>query len=78
MNGRLEKIIQKAQEQGYINPTLEAHAVAILMNAIHDGLLLQKVVAPHSSKVMKEVFEVIRAIFLTGQSCYAEGKSGEG
>lgn len=78
MSGHFEKIILKAQEQGYINPAFEARAVAVMINAIHDGLLLQKVIVPESSGVIEKVLEVMRSLFVFGKGWAPEGKSREG
>ena len=65
MNGRFEQIIRKAQEKGEINPGLDASAIAVLMNAIHDGLFLQRVILSNTGSVMEKVLEVAKALFLT-------------
>lgn len=67
MNRRLERIIQKAQKQGYIDPALDAHAVAVLLTALHDGLLLQKVIAPDSCQLTQKVLTVTKTLFMTNQ-----------
>jgi AcrR family transcriptional regulator len=77
LNGRLERIIRKAQEQGYIDSTLETHAVAVMINAIHDGLLLKKVIAPDSSQITENVLQVMKTIFIFGQRGPAESKPKE-
>ncbi len=41
---RFREIIQRAQEAGEVNPELDPHAVARVLLAIHDGLLLQKTI----------------------------------
>jgi AcrR family transcriptional regulator len=74
MNERLERIVRKAQKQGYINPSLEAHAIAVLLNAMHDGLLLQKVVAQDSSQVTENVLNTIRSIFMFGRVRQGQAK----
>ena len=78
MNNRFEKIIQKAQKQGYINPALEAYAVAVLLLALHDGLLLQKVIAPDSSQIMEKVQSLTKALFMTKKGLDARDKPREG
>jgi AcrR family transcriptional regulator len=78
MNTRFEKIIQKAQKQGYINPALEAHAVAVLMNALHDGLLLLKVIAPDSRQILEKVLRLTKALFMTPKGLEARDKPREG
>jgi AcrR family transcriptional regulator len=64
MNTRLQKIIQRAKKQGYINPALEAHALAVLLNALHDGLLLQKVIAPDSSQIMEKALRATKTLLI--------------
>ena len=67
MHERLEKIIRRAQKQGYINPALEVHTVAVLLTALHDGLLLQKVIAPDSSQVAGKVLTLTKTLFMTNK-----------
>ncbi len=64
MNSHLEKMIQKAQKTGEINPAFDPQAVAVLMNAISDGLFLQRVLAPDSRIVLEQALELARRLFM--------------
>jgi AcrR family transcriptional regulator len=78
MNSRLEKIMRKAQETGYLDPSLDAKAVAVLLNALHDGLLLQKVIDPDSRGVLEDALEAMRTIFTSGHNKPPSGERGGG
>jgi AcrR family transcriptional regulator len=67
ISGLMEELVRRAQGTGDMNPDLDSEAVAALLIAIHDGLVLQKLVAPSSSELMAKVLEVARAIFVSGQ-----------
>ncbi len=58
---RLERIIKRAQEQGEINPDLDAIAVARLFLAMHDGLVLQKTIDPDTDT--REYFSAFKALY---------------
>ena len=66
MNGRLESIIQKAQEKDHIDASLDPRAVAVILTALHDGLLLQKVISSEVS--YDRALEVMKEIFMAGQT----------
>ncbi len=58
---RLEEIIHHAQEQGEINPDLDANATARLFLAMHDGLVLQTTIDPDLD--ISKLTETFKALY---------------
>jgi len=64
---RIGVFVRGAQERGEINSDLDPRAIAKLLNAIHDGLLLQKVILPERSGDIEELLKVVRAFLIKGE-----------
>lgn len=73
----LEKMVLKAQLSGEINSAYEPHVVAMFLNAISDGLILQRLFVPDSSIYLEQVLEFTKALFILGKPCVSHGNSGE-
>jgi len=58
--GRFSEIVRREQEQGVINPALDAASVARVITALHDGIYIHQTIEP--SLDTSAFFEVIGAL----------------
>ena len=58
--GRLTEMVRRGQEQGMINPALDASTVARLITALHDGVYVHQTIEP--SLDASALIEVIDAL----------------
>ncbi len=65
----LEAMVQKAQQAGEIDPAFDPHAVAMLLNAISDGLILQRIFVPDSQQYLEQTLACAKALFMHGKAC---------
>jgi TetR/AcrR family transcriptional repressor of uid operon len=58
---RLTEVLREAQERGDVPPTVDAHAVAVLISTLADGLFVRRAIVP-SFDAAREVPNVINLI----------------
>lgn len=77
IRGHLERMVRKAQRSGEIDTAFDPQAVAMLLNAISDGLIIQRIFVPDSQQYLEQALACVKALFVQGKACLSADGEGE-
>lgn len=70
----LTDMLRTAQERGQIDQTLDAHAAALLLTAMWDGIVIRQAYTPESPEAMLALFDDMLKRWLTATTASSGGR----